>query len=142
MAATTSHWMIDTSAFSRLVAEQAADTELWSSRIQRGVVRLLFTTRLEIGIIAKNGRARSRMLSIPPISLMPMDYLTPNIEKRADEVQTLLADKGQHRGPSVHDMLLAAAAEMLGHTVLHADKHFDLIAQVTGQPVQRVELTA
>jgi predicted nucleic acid-binding protein len=39
----------------------------------------------------------------------------------------------------VPDLLIAANAELTGATVLHADKDFDLIASVTGQPVQKVE---
>ncbi|HET6191435.1 MAG TPA: PIN domain-containing protein, partial [Trebonia sp.] len=62
--------------------------------------------------------------------------LTPAIEDRAVEVLTLLADRGQHRAPSVPDLIIAAAAELAGLTVLHFDKDFDLIASITGQPVQ------
>ena len=67
---------------------------------------------------------------------MPVEYLTPAIEDRALEVQMLLADRGQHRAPSIPDLLIAATAEKGGLTVLAADKGFDLIAGITGQPVQ------
>jgi len=67
---------------------------------------------------------------------MPLEYLTPAIEDRALEVQMLLADRGQHRAPSIPDLLIAATAEKAGLTVLAADKDFNLIAQVTGQPVE------
>ena len=66
---------------------------------------------------------------------MPVEYLTPAIEDRALEVQMLLADRGQHRAPSIPDLLIAATAEKGGLTVLAADKDFDLIAGITGQPV-------
>jgi len=69
---------------------------------------------------------------------MPIEYLTPAIEDRAVEVQTILADLGQHRAPSVPDLLVAAAAELASLTVLHVDKDFELIAEVTGQPVERL----
>ena len=52
----------------------------------------------------------------------------------------LLADQGKHRAPSVPDLLVAAVAERAGLTVLHVDKDFDLIAEVTGQPVERPRL--
>ena len=65
---------------------------------------------------------------------MPVEYLTPAIEERAVEVLTLLPDRGQHRAPSVPDLIIAATAELAGLTVLHHDKDFDLIAGVTGQP--------
>jgi predicted nucleic acid-binding protein len=57
---------------------------------------------------------------------MPVEYLTPAIEDRAVEVLTFLADRGQHRAPSVPDLIIAATAELTGLTVLHCDKDFDL----------------
>jgi predicted nucleic acid-binding protein len=69
---------------------------------------------------------------------MPVEYLTPAIEDRAVDVLTLLADRGQHRAPSIPDLIIAATAELAGLTVLHLDQDFDVIAQVTGQPVERL----
>jgi len=69
---------------------------------------------------------------------MPVEYQTPAIEDRAIEVQMRLADQGRHRAPSVPDLIVAATAELAGLTVLHVDKDFDLIATVTGQPVERL----
>jgi hypothetical protein len=45
---------------------------------------------------------------------MPVEYLTPAIEDRAAEV---LADRGQHRAPSIPDLI---------------------IAQITGQPMEHL----
>jgi len=69
-----------------------------------------------------------------------VEYLTPAIEDRAVEVLTLLADRGQHRAPSVPDLIIAATAELAGLTVLHLDKDFDVIADVTGQPVEHLNV--
>jgi predicted nucleic acid-binding protein len=38
----------------------------------------------------------------------------------------------------VPDLVIAAIAESAGLVVLHNDKDFDLIAQITGQPLQRI----
>lgn len=38
----------------------------------------------------------------------------------------------------VADLLIAATAELTRRTVLHLDKDFDLIAEVTRQPVERL----
>ena len=73
---------------------------------------------------------------------MPVEYMTPAIEDRAVEVLTLLADRGQHRAPSVPDLIIAATAELAGLTVLHLDKDFDVIADVTGQSVERLTVKA
>jgi hypothetical protein len=47
-----------------------------------------------------------------------------------------LADRGQHRAPSIPDLIIAATAELAELTVLHLGTDFELIAQVTGQPVE------
>ena len=71
---------------------------------------------------------------------MPVEYQTPSIEDRALEVQILLTDRGRHRAPSVPDLIVAATAELAGLTVLHLDKDFDLIAEITGQPTERLAM--
>ena len=70
-----------------------------------------------------------------------MEYLTSAIEDRAVEVLTLLADRGQHRALSIPDLIIAAAAELAGLTVLHLDKDFEVIAGMTGQPVERLNVS-
>jgi predicted nucleic acid-binding protein len=60
------------------------------------------------------------------------EYLTPAIEDRSVDVLALLADRGQHRAPSVPDLIIAATAELAGLTVLHLDKDFEIIADITG----------
>ena len=51
----------------------------------------------------------------------------------------MLAERGQHRAPSIPDLLIAATAELAGRTVLHVDKDFELIAELTGQAVERLD---
>lgn len=53
------------------------------------------------------------------------------------DVQGELARSGRHRVP-IPDLLVAAAAENGGLTVLHYDSDFDTIAGVTGQPTEWV----
>jgi predicted nucleic acid-binding protein len=131
-------WLIDKSALVRLAASpDAAD---WAGRIERGLVRITTVTRLEIGYSARSAPDLRAGLRQPPVSAMPVEYLTPAIEDRAVEVLTLLADRGQHRAPSVPDRLIAATAELAGLTVLHCDKDFDLITAVTGQPAERLNV--
>lgn len=69
---------------------------------------------------------------------MPVEHQTPTIEDRSVEVLTLLADRGQHRAPSIPDLIIAATAELAGLTVLHVDKDFETIAGITGQPLERL----
>jgi predicted nucleic acid-binding protein len=129
-------WLIDKSAYVRLQLGQAAERKEWSTRISRGLVRLSTITRLELGYSARSGDAGRQQFTLPPLSLMPIEHLTPAIEDRAFEVQMLLADRGQHRAPSIPDLLIAATAEKAGLTVLAVDKDFDLIAAITDQPIE------
>jgi predicted nucleic acid-binding protein len=129
-------WLIDKSAYVRLQLGQVANHDQWNARISRGLVRLSTITRLELGYAARSGDAGRQQFASPPLSLMPVVHLTPAIEDRALEVQLLLADRGQHRAPSIPDLLIAATAEKAGLTVLAADKDFNPIATITGQPVE------
>ena len=131
-------WLIDKSALVRLGDSDGAAE--WADRVQRGLVRISTVTRLEVGCSARSGRDLRAGLSAPPLSSMPTEYLTPTIEGRAVEVLTLLADRGMHRGPSVPDLVIAATAEQAGLTVLHLDKDFQMIADMTGQPVERLDV--
>ena len=138
MAVTT--WLIDKSAYARLA--DSADAQTWIDRVQRGMVRISTVTRLEVGYSFRTAADARREIAVPPLSLMPVEYLTPAMEDRAVDVQLLLADRGQHRAPSIPDLLVAAAAELSGLTVLAVDKDFDLIAEVTGQRVEQLRLSA
>jgi predicted nucleic acid-binding protein len=57
-----------------------------------------------------------------------------DVHERALDVQGMLVRKSQHRGISPCDLLIAACAEVHGATVLHYDRDFDRISEVTGQP--------
>ncbi|MGO9160280.1 MAG: PIN domain nuclease [Streptosporangiaceae bacterium] len=129
-------WLIDKSALAHLAG--SPDAAEWATRIERGLVRISTVTRLEVGYSARSGSDLRAGFRQPPLSSMPVEYLTPAIEDRAVEVLTLLADRGQHRAPSVPDLIIAATGELARLTVLHKDKDFDLIAEITGQPVERL----
>ena len=132
-------WLIDKSAYARLVL--SPDAGAWLTRIDRGLVHLSTVTRLEIGFSFRSGEQARREASSPPLALLPIVHVTPAMEDRAVEVQMLLADRGQHRAPSIPDLLVAATAEKSGMTVLSVDKDFDLIATVTGQSVEALTLS-
>lgn len=137
---TPTEWLIDKSALVRLGASSRAAQ--WAQRIERGVVRITTVTLLEVGYSARSADDLRAGLHGPPLSAMPVEYITPAIEDRALEVLILLADRGQHRAPSVPDLLIAATAELTKMTVLHADKDFELIAATTGQRVECLDLPA
>ncbi len=133
-------WLIDKSALARLA--HSHEPETWSNRIERGLVHISNITRLEVGYSAQSGDAARREFRQSPLAAMPVEYQTPKIEFRALEVQLLLADRGQHRGPSIPDLIIAATAELSGLTMLHVDKDFDTITAITGQPATRLAYTS
>ena len=132
-------WLIDKSALVRLAG--SGDAAEWAARIERGLVRIATVTRLEVGYSARSGADLRTGLQRPPLSTMPVEYQTPAIEDRAVEVLTLLADRGQHRAPSIPDLIISATAEFAGLTVLYLDKDFEIIASITGQPLERLEVS-
>src|SRR5262249_48876592 len=108
MAMTT--WLIDKSALARLAS--SPDAAEWATRIERGRVRMAQVTRLEVASSARPGLHLRLGFPHPPLASMPVEYMTPAIEDRAVEVLTLLADRGQHRAPSVPDLIIAGTAEL------------------------------
>lgn len=135
-----SGWLIDKSALVKL--GRSEDVHTWVDRVHRGLVRISSVTLLEVGWSARSGRELEEWRARPPLSAMPVEYMTPRIDDRAVATQVSLADLGHHRAPSVPDLLVAAVAELTGLTVLHDDKDFELIASVTGQPVERLVVEA
>jgi predicted nucleic acid-binding protein len=94
--------------------------------------------RLELLRGAPNPRAmRVLRAELDELLNAPIDE---DVWHRATEVYEGLArlQGGRHRGVEPSDVLIAAAAEAQELAVLHDDKHFDLIAEVTGQDVVRI----
>lgn len=130
-------WLIDKSALVRL--GDCQEQELWAERIERGLVHVTTITLLETGYSARSAADMGELLDRPPVSLMPVEYLTPAAEERAVYVLRRLAENGQHRAPRIPDLLIAAVAEAARLTVLHLDKDFELIAGITGQQTHRLQ---
>ncbi len=101
------------------------------------VIAACHITALEICYSARNLAdleallAGQRALEWLPVSEAVMD--------RALEVQRLLAaHRGNgHRRP-IPDLIIAATAELHGAEVLHVDSDYDVIAEVTSQPMRRL----
>lgn len=127
--------LVDNSVLARMAkAPVAARIE---PMIVSGLLATCSMTDLELLFGARSGdehRARRTEIGLR-FAHVPIDQ--PAMD-RAVEVQGLLADRGQHRGANVPDLVVAAAAERAGLTVLHYDGDFELIASVTGQLVEWV----
>ena len=113
-------WLIDKSALVRLSA--SPDAAEWARRIERGLVRITTVTRLEVGYSARSGADLRAGLQEPPVSVMPVEYLTPAIEDRAVEVLSLLADRGQNLSGGQRQRVSIARALLKNSPVLILDE--------------------
>ncbi|MGO9320867.1 MAG: PIN domain nuclease [Solirubrobacteraceae bacterium] len=133
--ATATH-LVDNSALSRLRTRPSVAARL-EPLILDGSLATCTITDLEQLFSARNGeehRVRRDDLALRYLRV-PLEQ---RVFDRAVEIQGMLAKKAQHRAASVPDLVVAAAAEHAGLTVLHYDADFDLIATVTGQPTEWV----
>lgn len=125
--------LVDSSVLTRL--RRPGIREAIEPMAARGELARAGISDLEIGYSARTAAEWDRFaeaLEVFELVETSADHL-----RRARQVQRLLASKHQ-RGRKVPDLLIAAAAEARGLTVLHYDADFDRIAAVTGQPCQWV----
>jgi predicted nucleic acid-binding protein len=130
---------------------ELADTSAWTSRQRSETLWHEFAGRLERGEIAICDPVKIELLwwerdaAAVAARRDELDALrsVPSGERvwrRALDVLERLAQRGplHHRGPKLADLVIAAAAELAEMPVLHYDRHFELIASVTGQEVRAV----
>lgn len=125
--------LLDTSVLTRLRLPEVR--EAVEPGAERGALARATISDLEIGLFARNAAEWDRLID----ALEAFELLQTTVEhfRRAKQVQRLLASRHQ-RGRKIPDLLVAAAAEANGLTVLHYDADFDLISAATGQPCQWV----
>lgn len=132
-------YLIDTSALARVLLGQT--TAEWDNQIGAGLVAICDITELEVLYSARSAADRERMKNT-----LDGHYawcpLPEGIFRRAHVVQEQLTAKGEHRSAGPVDLLVAAAAEEAGLTLLHHDRDFDTIAWTTGQPTRMIDLKA
>ncbi|HEY5285727.1 MAG TPA: PIN domain-containing protein [Solirubrobacteraceae bacterium] len=120
--------LLDTSVLTRL--REPTVRKAIEPGVQLGQLARAGISDLEIGFSARNA-AEWDHLADALEAFAPLDTIAAHV-RRAKQVQRLLAAKHQ-RGRKLPDLLVAAAAEADGLTVLHYDSDFDLIAAATGQ---------
>jgi predicted nucleic acid-binding protein len=123
--------LLDTSVITRLGVDEvrAGVAELETGN---ALLALASITDLEVGFSARNAAEFDAF--IDALEAFEHIEIEPPHFRRARQVQRQLADRGL-RGRKVPDLLIAAAAEAHGMTVVHYDSDFDHISTVTGQPV-------
>ena len=126
--------LIDTSVWAR--QNQPHVRRALADAIEANAVAMVVPVMLEL---LRSARSQAELLALAEdyeaLHLIPLE---PDLGKRARVVQAALAKRGYHRGPSPVDLITAAAAESVGAELWHCDKHFELIAQLTGQAVRRL----
>jgi predicted nucleic acid-binding protein len=66
------------------------------------------------------------------LSLLGVLHIDTEVEDRVTWIMRKFAARGQHRAPSIADLFVSAVAMTHEATLLHYDKDFELIADVTG----------
>jgi predicted nucleic acid-binding protein len=123
-------YLADTSAWNRSTLAQ----DRWFAMIEGNEVALCTPVRLELLYSARGSADYVRFAA--DLDRFPQLALSADAERAARRTQVALAERSQHRGPKPIDLLIAAIAEVNDVPLLHYDRHFDLIAKVTGQPAE------
>jgi predicted nucleic acid-binding protein len=122
-------YIVDTSVFARLT--KPAVVARFAPLAATARVAICAPVAFEVGYSARNHAdyvaLTDRLASFPSLAVTDADH------RRGLEVQASLAARGGHRALSLVDALVAAVAEARDLTVLHYDRDFELVAQVTGQ---------
>jgi predicted nucleic acid-binding protein len=126
-------YLADTSAWTRSQATSAIAAR-WATLVELDEIATCPLVRLEL-LYSSRGPADYRIRATELDGLEQVALLGVDAE-RALAAQGLLAARGQHRGPTPVDLVVAAIAERTALTLLHYDRHFDAIARVTGQPTE------
>jgi predicted nucleic acid-binding protein len=134
MAAIASH-LADTSALGRLRHPPVAAALV--PLIDTGLVATCGVIEFELGWATRSSAELDQLRADRDLGY---EWLATHDEdwRRALEVQATLWHSGRMRAVGLPDLLIAAVAERERVTVLHYDSDYDLIAQVTGQPMQWV----
>jgi predicted nucleic acid-binding protein len=128
----------DTTAWIALRRGRPAAAATVRRLLRRGTLAVCDPVALELLRGARNVRELSALRT--GLALLPTCAVAPSAWARAQDVlEGLAPDRGgRHRGVAPVHLLIAAVAQENDLPVLHDDAHFDLIAEVTGQPMIRL----
>ncbi|MGH3951259.1 MAG: PIN domain nuclease [Pseudonocardiaceae bacterium] len=126
-------YLLDTSALVRLLRDSSVRAR-WEQQITAGLVAVCPIVELEMLYTARSTANRKEFVDLlnAAFAWVPMP---DGVFHRASETQAALTDRGAHRSAGVVDLLVAAAAELHGLTLVHYDHDFDQIGRATNQSV-------
>lgn len=124
-------YLVDTSVLGRAhqdkvgtrLEELARNGQMWTCRV------------IDLEVVY-GSRARDVADVIEERRALPSASIDASVMDRAIQVAGGLAQRGHHRGAKPVDLVIAAAAEAAGLSVLHYDNDYDRIATVTNQPTE------
>jgi predicted nucleic acid-binding protein len=124
-------YLVDTSVLGRAHQEEvgtrleelARNGQMWTCRL------------IDLEVVY-GSRARDVADVIEERRALPTAPIDASVMDRAVQVAGGLSRTGQHRGAKPVDLVVAAAAEAAGLSVLHYDDDYDRIAAVTNQPTE------
>jgi predicted nucleic acid-binding protein len=128
---------------------ELADTSAWTNRGRDAALRHDFDSRVLAGEIAMAPSVLMELLwsarnaadfddIVAELAVLPRLHPAGPAWDRALEVWRELVRRGRHRQVPQEDLVVAATAELAGVPVCHYDRHFEVIAEVTGQPVRAI----
>jgi predicted nucleic acid-binding protein len=124
--------LLDNSAWARLELPSLAEdrrAEL-ADMIERGEIAVCTPFLLEAGWSARGGTHHDQLLA--DLLLLPRLRIDAHVEDAAVDAQRDLARRGHDRSAPPADLLIAACAHVHGAGVLHYDRDYDVLVELTG----------
>jgi predicted nucleic acid-binding protein len=133
------------------VGVELADTSAWTNRVKAASVKADFDARLANGEVATCEIVAFELLwttqdhadfvaARGELDALRQLRIGSSVWLRALNVFERFAELGplHHRQVTIPDLLIAATAELAEVPVLHYDRDFELIAEITGQPMRAI----
>jgi predicted nucleic acid-binding protein len=130
-------YLADTSMIIRLRSGREIQPR-WVDAVRAGLVSVCPVVEAELmrATAGRDDRDQLRALLRELFSWHPMP---DGAWRFVEQTQDALVELGQHKGPSVVDLLVAATADAWGLTVLHVDADFETIGRVRPVPAVRAD---
>src|SRR5690606_36330745 len=104
----------------------------WQDELEAGVIGICDLVELELLYSARS--LADRLDKKDAVEELFSWVAVPDaVWMRAQQVQQILTERGDHRSAGAVDLLIAATAELNRLVVLHYDRDFDTVARATGQ---------
>jgi predicted nucleic acid-binding protein len=134
--------VLDNSAWARLDLPSLAESRRVeiANMIENGELAVCTPFLLEAGWSARSAAHHDQLLA--DLLQLPRLCLDVDVEDAALDAQRALARRGHHRGASPSDLLIAACAHVHGVGVLHYDRDYDVLVELTGLTFQSHWLAA